>query len=139
MNPTEAFEMILLAICVWREARGEVVAAKYGVAWTVRNRALNPGWWGNGWVACILKPFQYSSFNPTDPNAVKWPAPADPSWVSSLQVADEVYQGGLDPTSGCTHYFDRSLDSTPPTWAKDGSMVEVIMIGNLRFWKADTR
>lgn len=134
MNPQQAYEFSLLALCIWREARGEVVPAKFGVAWSIRNRALKPSWWGTDFTSCILKPKQYSSFNPGDPNAVKWPMPADTSWLACLQAAQAAYAGvGDDPTGGATHYFDRSMDANPPIWSK--TMSHMIDIGHLRFYK----
>lgn len=134
MNAAESYEFILLALCVWREARGEIVSAKFAVAWSIRNRVVKPSWWGRDWISVILKPLQYSSFNVNDPNAVKWPDPRDTTWMSSVQAAQAAYLGnGDDPVSGATHYFDRSLDGNPPAWA--ASMIHVIDIGNLHFYK----
>jgi N-acetylmuramoyl-L-alanine amidase len=136
VNPQQAYEFTLLSLAVWREARGEVVPAQFAVAWSIRNRVLKPGWWGKDWISVILKPMQYSSFNANDPNAVKWPAPADASWMACLQAAGAAYAGdGTDPTSGSTHYYDRSLDANLPSWATSPAMVHVTNIGNLRFYK----
>ena len=142
MNPSQMYELVLLALCNWREARGESVDAKLAQAWTVRNRTLHPSWWGHDWVSVILKPFQYSSFNATDPNASKMPGMEDTSWADCLKVAEQVYNftGPVygdpgDPTAGSTHYFDKSLDLHPPVWATDGSMVHVTDIGSFRFYR----
>lgn len=135
---TDVYPLNLLALCIWRESRGEVVAAQRAVAWSIRNRVENPTWWGNDWVSVILKNYQYSSFNHNDPNAVKFPIETDTSWQSCFAWAEEAYLGANpsdDPSLGATHYYDRSLDANPPSWAKDGSMVETTSIGNLRFWK----
>jgi spore germination cell wall hydrolase CwlJ-like protein len=131
------YDMFMMALCVWREARGEVVQAKQAVAWTIKNRASNPSWWGGpSVVSVILKPWQFSSFNSKDPNAVKFPSPTDTSWQASLEIAQQVVNGTIpDPTSGATSYFDKSLDSSPPTWATDGSMIHLADIGNLHFYK----
>jgi len=132
----QVYEVFLLALVIWREARGESLPAKLGVAWVVRNRVQRPGWWGKDWISCVLKPFQFSSFNATDPNAVRWPSPLDTSWEASLQIAADVYAGrGQDPTSGAVYYFDRSLDNNPPAWAIDGSNAHTADIGNLHFYR----
>lgn len=134
MTPEDAYKVILLALCVWREARGEIVAAKYAVAFSIRNRVLHPSWWGDSWESVILKPFQYSSFNAKDPNAVKFPVPADTSWQASVAAALAAFNSTCpDPTEGSTHYFDRSLDASPPEWTVE--MIHVIDIGNLRFFR----
>jgi N-acetylmuramoyl-L-alanine amidase len=135
MNPPQMYDLVLLALCNWREARGESLDAKLAQAWTVRNRAMNPSWWGGpSYASVILKPYQFSSFNHNDPNASKMPTEEDSSWTECLTIANEVYSGtGTDLTSGCSHYFDKSLDSHPPSWAAE--MVHVIDIGNLRFYR----
>lgn len=137
--PTTAeqmYEFVLLALCNWREARGEPIEAKTAQAWTVRNRAMQSAWWGKDWCSVILKPFQYSSFNRNDPNATKLPTPEDSSWQDCLKVAEVVYTGiGVDPTGGATHYYDKSLDNHPPLWATDGSMVQTTDVGSFRFFR----
>jgi N-acetylmuramoyl-L-alanine amidase len=142
MNPGTAYEFILLALCLWREARGELSTTKLAVAWSIRNRVANPGWWGKTWAEVILAPWQYSSFNHNDPNATKWPAELDPSWQDSLTVASQVYSDDLhdapilpDPTDGATSYYDMSMDTDPPSWAVDGSQVHVCDWGRLHFYK----
>lgn len=134
------YDLFLLALVIWREARGETPAAKQGVAWAVKNRALKPSWWGgSSYWSVILHPFQFSSFNHGDPNATKWPVPSDVSWSDSLEVAAGVISGNvLDNTSGATSYFDKSLDSKPPTWATDGSNIHTCDIGGLRFYRLAT-
>ena len=57
MTGQETYALILVAICIWREARGESMEAKRGVGWTIRNRVLAAGWFGKGWVDVILKPW----------------------------------------------------------------------------------
>ncbi len=138
MTPEEAYAFILLSLAIWREARGELITTKIGVAWTVRNRVQNPGWWGHDWLGCLLLPWQYSCFNHNDPNATKLPMSKDPSWQDSLNVARNVmHEPPLvsDPTGGATSYYDTSLDSDPPKWATDGSNVHTITLGGLNFYK----
>lgn len=138
MNPQDMYALILLALCIWREARGELVTTKEAVAWSIRNRVDNPRWWGHSWSGIILMPWQYSSFNRSDPNATKWPTPNDPAWIESLTVAQQVFLADAslpDPTHGATSYFDNSLDTDPPKWATDGSMVKTVDFGRLHFYK----
>jgi len=136
MTRQQMYEFILLAICNWREAQNQPDIAKRGQAWTVRNRVLHPNWWGRDWVSVILMPLQFSSFNRTNPNAVKLPFPGAPEWGVCLQIAGEVYAGqGEDPTQGSTHYFDKSLDQHPPKWATDGSMLHVTDLGDFHFYR----
>lgn len=142
MTGADMYDVVLLALCCWREAQNQPKIAQTGQAWSVRNRVDaphpvgHPLWWGDGYAGVILRPYQYSSFNRNDPNAVKMPFQGDVAWQQCLEVAQDVYQGLVpDPASGSTHYYDSSLDSHPPTWATDGSMEHVTDLGQFRFWK----
>lgn len=130
------YEIVLLGLVTWRESQDQPRVAQVGVAYSVKNRAKTPGWWGRSVISCILQPYQYSSFNRNDPNATKFPKEDDPSWLQCLGVAQDVWQGlAADPTSGCQNYFDKSLDDNPPEWAKDGSYVHVIDLSSIRLWR----
>jgi N-acetylmuramoyl-L-alanine amidase len=126
----EAYAVVLLGICVWREARGESPEAQAGVAWSIMNRASKPSWWGHDVVSCILMPAQYSSFNKNDPNSTKFPLETDTAFIAIMNMIENI---PVDPTGGATSYYDSSMDSAPPYWAK--SMTMVSKIGNLRFLK----
>ena len=131
--PADAYSFVLLALAVWREARGESTTAKLAVAWSIHNRAAHPKWWGGPSLSSVvLCHDQYSSFNPTDPNATKWPAETDPSWKDSLQAAELVWaQAVADPTGGATSYFS---GDTVPTWA--GAMTHTVDVGAFHFYRA---
>ena len=58
-------ELVMLALAVYREARGEIPTAQIGVAWCIRNRVENPKWWGKDYLNCLFKKWQISSL--TDP------------------------------------------------------------------------
>jgi cell wall hydrolase len=136
MNPADIYPVFLFALCIWREARGETANTKQAVAWSVRNRVNRPRWWGHDYVSCILMPFQYSSFNHNDPNAVKFPTPTDPSWQDSMQVALAIYDNPPtldDNSNGADSYFDKSLDNNPPAWAAVAT--KTADIGSLHFYR----
>lgn len=130
INTANAYEKILLALCVWREARGEQIAAQRGVAWTILNRASKPGWWGKDIVSVILAPFQFSSFNPHDANSGRFPQSTDPVFREIVLLAADP---GEDPTEGATSYYDKSLDSNPPGWA--AGMLKTVDIGSFHFFR----
>ena len=132
----DSYNFILLALCIWREARGELYITKQAVGYSIRNRVLNPGWWGKDWGTVVLQPYQYSSFNANDPNSHKMPYPDDQAWGDSLKVADEVMNNPqADLTHGAVNYFDCSLDTNPPRWAIDGSHVKTVDYGRLHFYR----
>lgn len=134
LSMQQAYKVILLALCIWREAQNQTRDAQLAVGCTIRNRVKQPRWWGHDWESVILCDKQYSSFNHGDVNATKMPAGAAPAWEQCCEVAQEIYEElRADFTGGCTHYYDRSLDATPPSWAKD--MLHVCNVGDFRFYK----
>jgi spore germination cell wall hydrolase CwlJ-like protein len=132
-NAYQVYDLTLLMLCIYRESRGESDEAHHAVGWVIKNRVTLGGWYGKGWAGVILKPWQFSSFNPADPNASKLPFPdLDPSYGSCLLAAKHVYDGtSVDPTFGATHYHDTSIAA--PAWAKD--MDKTVQIGRLVFYK----
>lgn len=138
MDAPDAYPIVLFALCLWREARGELYTTKTGVAWTIRNRVKNPRWWGHDWIGVILMPWQFSSFNHNDPNSSKFPMTTDPVWPECLEIASKVYSEPptlYDNTAGAVSYFDASLDGDPPKWATDGSQIKTVDIGKIHFFK----
>lgn len=130
IDATNAYDFILAALCVWREARGETKEAKLGVAYTLVNRAAKPRWWGKSIHEVVLKPMQYSSFNHDDKNAVKWPSD-DSTWKDCTDAVLEAMSGAVpDPTHGATHYHDNSIAT--PGWAT--TMEPKGQIGALSFY-----
>lgn len=129
----QAWEFSLLSLCLWREARGETYRGKVAVAWAIKNRVQKPSWWGRTYPSVILKPWQFSSFNGNDPNAVKFPAETDESWQTCLAIAEDVYADiAADPTGGATHYHALTVS---PDWAKTAQFK--VEIGNHRFYIAN--
>ena len=126
----EVPKVYLMALCVWREARGTSQDAKRAVAHAIKNRAVKPSWWGNGFVDVILKPLQFSSFNVGDPNATKFPAQADPIFLNILDIVARVLVDDEDLTDGATHYHDRSVF---PDWA--AKMKRCAEVGPFTFYK----
>lgn len=140
-NAIQAVELGTLVTLVGREGRGEIYDAMLGIAWSVRNRVLRPRYWGHDWLSVMSHPEAYSSMAPpssdNDPNLRVWADLTVASWNLVLEASEAAYGGvGADPVAGATHYYDRSLDSDPPYWTKDGSAQHVRDIGNLRFWIA---
>ena len=131
---------LLLALACWREARGETPQVQLAMCCSVRNRVTHPGWWGHDWKSVILAPWQYSSFNPSDPNSTKYPETNDPIFQQCLKAAQYAMTLKLaDVSFGADSYFDKSLDSDPPKWTKQPSAKETLVVGRLRFWQTVLR
>lgn len=126
------YEKALLAILMWREGRGEPLECRIGMGCTVRTRVQAPGWWGSTWVGVMLKPEQYSCFNPNDPNAAKLPSESDPQFQECMAAADGIHSGiTSDPTRGATHYYSGTEE---PYWAENAE--HLVDIGITHFYKA---
>lgn len=138
MNYTkeQAWELCLLALCAWREARDQGYQGMLAVCWAIKNRADNPGWWGKDFESVIEAKWQFSSFNPDDPNAKLLPGnPAvDAPWAAALQAAEMVYTNAVvDPTDGATHYH--AADMNPyPSWVNSPKTHFLVQIGSHRFY-----
>lgn len=136
MDYVAALEFSVLTLVVGREARGDGIESMRGVAWSIRNRVMNPGWWGHSWIEVITKKWQYSSINglQADPNLQIYPMPGRGAWNDVMRAAAEAYEGaGEDPTAGAVSYYDRSLDECPPVWA--AQMLKTVDIGRLHFFR----
>jgi spore germination cell wall hydrolase CwlJ-like protein len=129
LNTDTLYPIFLTALCTWREARGESSEAQRGVIWTIANRVEQGGWFGKDAVSVVLKPFQFSSFNESDPNAVKFPSATDSIFKDILLM---VMDQGLDedPTDGATHYFS---GDDAPSWAAE--MTFTTQIGAFKFFR----
>jgi len=126
----ESYELVLTALCLWREARGEPREAKRGVLWVIRNRAQDHAHrWPLSPVQVILQSAQFSSFSSGDPNAVKFPKPDDPSWLECCSVVDDP---GEDPTGGANHYH--SLAGPHSVWWAQGEQPSA-HVGRLWFFQ----
>ncbi len=123
----------LLSLVIWRESRGEPLAGKIGVACVIRNRVTADKVGPNRWAATISEKAQFSSMTiPGDPNLVEWPEDNDPSWTTSMMIAEGVYVGTVaDNTEGALNYANLSVCNPP--WAH--TMTETVVLGNQTFFK----
>lgn len=134
------YEITLLALTLWREARGESTDAKIAVAHTVKNRIDNPGWWGNDWISVLTKKWQYSSLtDPNDKQLTTWPKADDHVFEECLSIAEMVVRGVYNsPLKGIDSYYDDSLQGDlRPKWAKEHPERFVGKIGRLNFYNMD--
>ncbi len=126
----------LLALAVYREARGESPLGQRAVAWVIRNRVERAGWFGSDYLGVILKSKQFSSFNMGETQSTTYGHPGEGAWRESVHAAMDVMEDRFaDPTLGATHYYDRSLDAHPPAWAK--TMTPTIDIGAFHFFRQE--
>jgi spore germination cell wall hydrolase CwlJ-like protein len=130
MTILDNYPDLLAAICVWREARGEPYPTKLAIARVIRNRAKRSG---TPMDVVVLKPKQFTSFNPSDPNATKLPNRSNAAgWNAFIESCKAVEESvAVDPVGGATHYFDDSIPT--PSWAK--AMTQTAKLGRVTFFK----
>jgi spore germination cell wall hydrolase CwlJ-like protein len=125
-NPDLPFEKqstdVLLAMCLWGEARGSSILGMAAVASVILNRMKKRG---KSAAEIILAPKQFSSFNADDPNSKKlaFPLAHDTAgaWERCYTVAHLSVNGALmDTTGGADHYYAAVMPK-PPYWATETS------------------
>ncbi len=132
MNYTD-LDLDIATRTVWGEARGEIHEGWIAVAWVIRNRVENPGWWGNDVTSVCKKPWQFSCWNESDPNRLKLLdlSVSDTLYQSILSVVKDVFDGTTqDPTSGADFY---KVIICEANWAVGKTPVAII--GNQQFYK----
>jgi len=96
---------VLLALCLYHEARGEGEDGLAAVAWVIRNRAARPCWWGKTLPQVILKPKQFSCFNGWKKSGGRLYAVDLDAYGDCYEIGAQVVAGLIaDPTEGATHY-----------------------------------
>jgi spore germination cell wall hydrolase CwlJ-like protein len=131
--PYDTDDRLLLALCCWREARGECFDVQVGVARTVLNRvhAAPAQGFHRSIRENVLKPWAFSSFMEGDPNSVKYPAAFDLSWKSCLAAVDSALTSDADITLGAVFYFSPPLTAPPHVW---GNVRHTVDLGRLKFY-----
>ena len=123
-------DVLALARTLWGECRGEPREGQIAVAWVIRNRATNPGWWsrerGDGIPddtieAVCLDRNQFSCW---------WDRQAERVRSRSILQLGSLYELALDvlsdqipdPTEGADHYHTilrpEGVKTWPPVWAQ---------------------
>lgn len=141
VTPWQMYGRVLLALTLWREARGEPFTGKVAVAQSIKNRVDHPSWWGGDLISVLTKKWQYSSLtDPNDRQLTTWPKADDADFEECLTIADGVlrerYASPL--TRGADSYFDDSLQGDlRPKWAREHPERFVGKIGRLNFYSMD--
>ena len=127
-----AWIQFLLALAIWREARGEGEEGMQAVGCVLRNN-LKGQLTIEAWSNILLHPFFISSLTAiNDPEERKWPQIDDKQFEDAYHLAVGIYGNTIpDNTNGATHYFNPSV--ILPDWAK--KMAKVCTIGHHDFYK----
>ncbi|MCR9255657.1 MAG: cell wall hydrolase [Alphaproteobacteria bacterium] len=126
-------DLDIMARTIWGEARGEGIAGQRAVAHVIVNRARRGGWWGDTIAEVCRKPYQFSAWNPGDPNRRKMLglAPETTDYLVALAIAYRAAAGiDSDPTGGADHYHTTDVE---PWWS--GKLTRLTSIGSHIFLK----
>ena len=125
----DGYNQFLLALVMWREARGEGPEGMKAVGCVVRNRVKSFG----AWSLIITAKWQFSSLTaPGDPMLIQWPVFQDLQFLEAMAIANGIYNNSIvDNTNGATHYFNPNV--VLPKWA--ATMTKVATIGHHDFYK----
>jgi spore germination cell wall hydrolase CwlJ-like protein len=116
----------IMARTIYGEARGEYFRADGGISSLVCvgnvicNRAKSPKRYGDGMIKVCQKPFQFSCWNPRDPNYViitRIKRHEDKIFNLCYEVSRNILQGRWpDLTEGANHYHAAWM-KVYPAWA----------------------
>ena len=130
-------ELLIMAKTVWGEARGESTEGQIAVAWVIKNRAMNPKWWGRTIEEVCLKKYQFSCWLESDPNRAKMDKLTEEDLKEQIEVCQSVLDDEVsDPTQGANHYHVKGL---LPSWVRneedDSIKQPIVIIGNHSFYR----
>jgi len=106
----------IVARTIFGECRGEPELGQRAVAHVIHNRVLR-GQWGASPLSVCLWPFQFSAWNPSDPNrkVIASIDTDDPKLTLLANYYHAALAGEVDPTKGALYYKVSSLPF-PKDW-----------------------
>lgn len=133
------YDQLLIALCLYREARGCSLAAMTAIYHVIINRTEDPHKrWRRTISGVILQPMQFSSFSadskdavfPTQPEPGQQPSADWLAWQNCLTVVEA--QLLADPTDGANSY-ESCAPGELPSWATQDALT--CTVGPFRFYK----
>lgn len=132
-------DKIIMALTIWREARGEGYEGMQAVANVIKNNALAVG--HSVYAECTMLD-RYSSMTvPSDPQTTHFPKETDSAWRSAQSIAFGVLAGVIkDNTNGARYYCVAGTEGANP-WFKTHIVEDIInhpflvKIGKQDFYK----
>ena len=136
-----------MALTVWGEARGESAKGQIAVAWVIKNRWMHPRWWSrhsfdsipDDTISAVCRdPWQFSCWNPSDPNRKKLEDSTTKDLDSFIQIrkmCELVLLNEIsDPTNTADHYVVTKIANSV-RWARGRKPCAVI--GNHSFFRIE--
>lgn len=138
MTLSEAYQLFarvgLLALVIWREARGESYECQLAVAYTVINRVERPAkGWGQGVLGVLFHPWAFSSVtDPHDVQLTRWPSEG-PTWDACLKAAaGALFKLEPNPVPDAVYYHSFPQQTPPKEW---GAVQLVKKLDHIWFFK----
>lgn len=127
-------DLDIVARTVYGESRGESIQGKAAVAWVIRNRAENPGWWGETVAEVCLKRRQFSCWDDDNRLQMMLADVENAAYAECMAATLEVFGAPVrdDLTRGADHYHTVEIS---PRWAKDRK--PVVQIGGHLFYRLE--
>jgi len=124
-------DVFMLALCLWREARGEGKDGQIAVACVVRNRVIKRM---SNYYTEVVKPWQFSSITAKgDPQLSLFPNSLDTAWKQCQELAEAICNGTIqDVTGGATLYYADSIPF-PASWDKS-KLTQTVKLGHHTFF-----
>lgn len=126
---------VLLALTIWREARGEGLDGMRAVAHVIRNRVMA---WKQDWDQVMTNRNQFSSLStPGDSQLVTWPDDDSALFKQILDLAEKVFQGEEEDITYGSLYYANPRTANSEWFRKNvvGAMSKVAVIGNHEFFR----
>ena len=122
----------ILGRTIFGEARGESTDGQIAVGHVVLNRYRSNKWFAGKTIAdTCQKAFQFSCWNPSDPNCTLILNAKERTLTPYWALADKIIRGEFaDNTNGATHYHTKAIK---PKWAR--GKLPCAEIGNHVFYK----
>lgn len=130
-------ELNYLARTIYGEVRSENLETMVYIGWVIRNRVTGPPRFGSSYQEVVTKPFQFSSWNETDPNFPHILQPEGAVWKVCQGVAQAIYYATPkhNPIPGIYHYVDISVENNLPNWAQQGELIRFDQVPKIIFIK----
>ena len=106
------YNRTLLALVIWREARGEGLEGMRACAHVIANRVRE---WHKDYSKIITDRNQFTSISvPSDAQTVLWPVRPNSMFEAAMDIASKVYdETDMDITQGALYYANLKVANSP--------------------------
>jgi len=118
----------IMARTMYGEAEADNEQDALAIGCVIRNRAKYARFWPNSIAGVCLQPWQFSCWNPGDPNRQRILVASDIWFERCKQMAAQIIKDEVrDMTARSTHYYETGIKK--PKWAKNKTPVLTVRHG----------